>query len=142
MVSPAIYRGPGVYIVTLTNEHPISVNADRPGIAERCIKVTRANCKFGKALNLNTRRSNYFKTFGEKYVRFFPIAAVAEPHIVESRVATELLPFRIRGSTGRPNEWLAGVSPQAVEAIVLAALQESGLVFTPLGAVPHDPPAA
>ena len=142
MVAPAIYRGPGLYIVTLTNEHPISVNADRPAIAERCIKVTRDNCKFGKALNLNTRRSNYFKTFGEQYVRFFPIAAVAVPHVVESLVANELLPFRIRGSTGRPNEWLAGVSPSAVEAIVLAALASSGLDFTLLGGVANDQPAA
>lgn len=83
-----IYRGPGVYIVMLTNEHLISVNADRPSIAERCIKVNRMHCKFGKALNLNTRRSNYFKTFGAEHVQFHPIAAVASPAAIESILAT------------------------------------------------------
>ncbi|WP_188419366.1 hypothetical protein [Oxalicibacterium solurbis] len=138
MSTSAIHRGPGLYIVTLTNTHPISVNADRPAIAERCIKVTHDNCKFGKALNLNSRRANYFKTFGKQYVRFFPIAAVAEPHLVESLIAKELLPFRIRGLTGRPSEWLSGISPQMVETIVLTSLVNSGLEFTLLGSLVTD----
>ena len=111
-----IHRGAGVYVVTLVNEHLISVNADRPAIAERCIKVNRDNCKFGKALNLQTRRGNYFKTFGMEHVRFHPIAAVERPDVIESLVASYLLPYRMRGLTGRPNEWLSGISPFEVES--------------------------
>lgn len=50
---------PGVYILEMLNEEPISVNADRPAIAERCIKVTRANCKYGQAVNLARRQRDY-----------------------------------------------------------------------------------
>ena len=130
-----IYSGAGLYIVTLTNEHPISVNADRIAIADRCIKVTRENCKFGKALNLRTRRGNYFKTFGEEYVRFFPIAAVDEPRVVEARIAVALASYRIRGTTGRPNEWLSGISGQAVEDVILAQLKAAGVPYWVLGTV-------
>lgn len=130
-----IHRGAGVYIVTLVNEHFISVNADRPAIAERCIKVNREHCKFGKALNLQTRRGNYFKTFGVEHVGFHPIAAVEQPAVIESLVASRLFPYRMRGLTGRPNEWLSGISPLEVEATILAALKASGVSYTILGRV-------
>lgn len=130
-----IHRGAGIYVVPLVNEHLISVNADRPAIADRCIKVNREHCKFGKALNLQTRRSNYFKTFGVEYVRFHPIAAIEQPAVIESLVASYLLPYRMRGLTGRPNEWLYGISPLQVESAILTALQESGLPYTVLGQV-------
>lgn len=130
-----IHRGPGIYIVTLTNQHFISVNADRPLIAERCIKVNHEHCKFGKALNLQARRGNYFKTFGAEFVRFHPIASVEQPAVIESLLASRLLRFRMRGSTGRPNEWLSGITPLEVEAEVLAALEASGLAYTSLGRV-------
>ncbi len=134
-MSETIYRGPGIYIVTLTNEHLISVNADRPAISERCIKVNRQHCKFGKALNLQVRRGNYIKTFGAEHVRFHAIAAVAQPKLVESLVASTLLPHRLRGATGRLNEWLFGLSPLEVEAVVLEALVRSGLPYSILGQV-------
>ena len=35
----------GLYIVTLRNDEPISVNANDPRIADKAIKVTRANCR-------------------------------------------------------------------------------------------------
>ena len=135
LVQDSIHRGPGVYIVTLTNEHFISVNADRPAIAERCIKVNRNHCKFGKALNLQTRRGNYFKTFGAEHVQFRPIAAVEQPAVVESLVALYLLPYRMRGLTGRPNEWLSGISPVEVESAVFAALKKSGLPYVALSRI-------
>jgi hypothetical protein len=124
-----LHRGPGVYVVSLTNEHPISVNADRPGIADRCIKVNRDNCKFGKALNLQARARNYGKTFGPHYVRFFAVAAVSTPAVVESIVGAELMPFRMRGATGRPNEWLAGMTASQVQEVVIEALKRSGLDY-------------
>jgi hypothetical protein len=39
----------GIYIVTLNNPHPISVNANDRRVADRAIKVTKDNCKVGKA---------------------------------------------------------------------------------------------
>ena len=134
-MSAQIHRGPGVYVVTLTNAHPISVNADRPAIADRCIKVTRENCKFGKARDLHVRRGNYVKTFGAGNVRFHPLAAVDNPELVEAIVGTTLWQYRIRGTSGRPNEWLAAISPFDVEAAVFAALDSSGMTYRRLGRV-------
>jgi hypothetical protein len=135
LLTPSLHRGPGVYVVTLTNTHPISVNADRPAIADRCIKVTRENCKFGKARDLHVRRGNYIKTFGVENVRFHSLAAVDNPELVEAIVGTTLWQYRIRGTSGRPNEWLAGISPSDVEAAVFAALDSCGLKYLRLGRV-------
>ena len=68
----------GLYIVTLNNEYPISVNRQDPRIADKAIKVTNENCKFGKAKDLIARRKNYFKTFDEENVNFKPIALIEE----------------------------------------------------------------
>lgn len=137
MVAP-IHTGPGLYVVTLTNEHPISVNADRPAGAEGCIKVTRANCKFGKAENLSVRRRNYFKTFGEQFVCFHPLAALDNPASVEAQIGERLYAHRILGATGRPNEWLEGISPQRVEEIIFAVLEEAAVPYVRLGSVGKD----
>ena len=51
----------GVYIVSLNNTSPISVNAHDPRIAHKCIKVDRTNCRIGKAKILEAREKNYFK---------------------------------------------------------------------------------
>ena len=68
------YLDSGLYIVTLNNTRPISVNANDPRIADQAIKVTNANCKFGKAQSLKAREKNYFGVFGEHNVNFTPIA--------------------------------------------------------------------
>lgn len=68
----------GIYIVALNNSEPISVNAQDQRIAHKTIKVTNANCKFGKAKNLNGREKNYLKTFGEHNVNFMPVALVED----------------------------------------------------------------
>jgi hypothetical protein len=81
------------------------------------------------------RRGDYFKTFGADHVRFHPIAAVEQATVIESMVASHLFPYRMRGQTGRLNEWLSGVSPFEVESVILAALKESGLNYTVLGNV-------
>ena len=127
-------RTAGLYVVTLTNDEPISVNADRPSIADRCIKVHRAHCKFGKALDLHARRNNYQKTFSG-YARFHPIAAVHPPEPVETLVGMELEQFRVRGLTGLPNEWLLGVTPEQVESVILMALEQARLPYRILGRV-------
>jgi Meiotically up-regulated gene 113 len=114
---------PGVYVVELLNDHPISVNADRPAIAERCIKVTRANCKYGQAVNLARRQRDYFKTFGEQYVRFRYFAVTHHYAAIEAEVGARLVKYRLSGGTGRLNEWLERISPEEVEMVVRAAVE-------------------
>jgi hypothetical protein len=101
----------GIYIVTLKNDVPISANAHDPRVAGRAIAVTRANCKFGKARNLDARRKNYERTFRIENIRFFPIAEIEDIAGVERKVLARLRDFRVRGATGRKNEWLVGISP-------------------------------
>jgi len=113
----------GIYIVTLNNSEPISVNAQDPRIAHKAIKVTKANCKFGKAKNLKGREKNYFKTFGEHNVNFIPVALVEDFAQAEKTVLARLDQYRIRGRTGRKNEWLEGIKSEDVLRIVLDALE-------------------
>jgi len=125
----------GLYIVTLNNIAPISVNANDPRIASKCITVTSANCKFGKAKNLVIRARNYEKVFGPENVNFFPIAALEEIASAERTVLAQLSQWRVRGSSGRKNEWLVGIRPKELERIVIAALTEAGFVFRRIGSV-------
>lgn len=119
----------GIYLVTLNTERLISVNANDPRIAEECIKVNRDNCKFGKAKNLENRRKNYFKTFGKENVNFVVLATLENIEMAERAKLIELEQFRIRGSTGRKNEWLEGIAPSKVVEIVFSTLGRIGLPF-------------
>lgn len=114
----------GLYIVTLTNKHPISVNANDPRLAAKCIMVNRENCKFGKAKNLDTRKKNYEKVFGSEHVVFRPLALLMEIKAAEKAVLRNLDPFRMRGLTGRKNEWLERINPAEVIEIVYRVLKE------------------
>jgi hypothetical protein len=125
----------GIYIVTLNNDAPISVNAHDPRVANRAIAVTRANCKFGKARNLAARKANYERTFGVDNVNFFPIAEVEDISTVERRVLSRLRDFRVRGVTGRKNEWLIGITPAEIEQAVIAILDEGGFHYRRVGSV-------
>ena len=119
----------GLYLVALKNQEPISVNAHDPRIAERCIKVNRLNCKVGKAANLSGRERNYWKTFGAENVIFIPIAYVQEFAAAERVALERLSQWRVRGRSGRKNEWLWGIKPDEVIGLVLAALSDSGIPF-------------
>ena len=114
---------PGVYVVEMLNEEPISVNADRSQIANRCISVTRANCKYGKAKNLRRRQRDYEKTFGTEIARFRYYAVTPHYANIETMVGARLLHYRIPGTTGRLNEWLQGISSESVEALVREILE-------------------
>jgi hypothetical protein len=116
--------GPGIYIVTLNNIEPISVNADRPKIAEKCIKVTKENVKVGKAKSLGCRKRDYFKTFGEHNVNFYPVVNIAAVDEVENQIMAALDEYRVIGETGRKNEWLKNISFDQVKDIVNRVLQE------------------
>jgi hypothetical protein len=119
----------GLYIVTLDNEQPISVNANDPRIAERCIKVSREHCKFGKAKNLVVRERNYAKVFGAENVNFKRIVLMDEIAVAERLILEQLSAWRIRGTRGRMNEWLAGIAASEVERIALDMLAGSGLAY-------------
>ena len=119
----------GLYIVTLNNEELISVNANDPRIADKCIKVNSAHCKFGKARDLSIRKANYDKVFGEKNVNFEVIARLTDIAKAERLVLATLSENRIRGRTDRKNEWLEKISSQEVKARAIQRLRESGLPF-------------
>lgn len=120
----------GMYIVTLRNSEPISVNAQDPRMADRCIKVTSANCKVGKAKSFEARERNYFKTFGQANVVFRPIAITDQLVVAEKAVLTALRQWRIRSNAGRMTEWLAGISAADAQALALDALRDARIIFT------------
>lgn len=119
----------GLYIVTLNNEHPISVNAQDHRIAHKAIKVTKRNCKFGKAKVLEGRRKNYYKTFGEENVNYYPIVRMVDIEVAEKAILTKLNEHRMRGRTGRRNEWLEGIDPNQVLKIAINTLEELGAEY-------------
>jgi hypothetical protein len=125
----------GLYIVTLNNAEPISVNANDPRIASKCITVTSANCKFGKAKNLSTRARNYEKVFGPENVNFVPIVTLEDIASAERLVLSHLSQWRVRGKSGRKNEWLLGIAPEQLERIVVSTLAEAGYVFQRVGSL-------
>ena len=114
---------PGLYIVTLNNWEPISVNANDPRVADKAIKVTRSNCKFGKAKNLAARELNYNKTFGDENVNYFPIVETNNIDSIEKTILEKLDSYRIKGRTGRKNEWLQHISPVDVEDVIIRVLE-------------------
>jgi hypothetical protein len=131
---------PGLYIVTLNNVAPISVNANDPRIAAKCIAVTSANCKFGKAKNLSTRSRNYAKVFGIENVNFFPLVTLQDIAAAERTVLNKLAQWQVRGNSGRKNEWLIGINPHELERVAIAALIEAGFAFQRIGSVvAHEP---
>lgn len=120
----------GLYLVTLHNETPISVNANDPRIAPRCIHVTREHCKVGKARRLDARKRNYDAVFGVHNVAFRVLARLPDIGPAERAILARLDPWRVRGLTGRRNEWLAGIAPGDVEIHVFAALREHGFEWS------------
>lgn len=122
-------RCSGLYLVSLSNERSISVNADRPKISARCVAVNKNNCKFGKAKNLARRRRDYYKTFGPENVNFHPIVRTDYVDRAEYLISSKLTDYRIRGSTGRLNEWLIGIDLTEVREIVFQTMRESNIPF-------------
>lgn len=116
----------GIYLVTLLNEQPISVNANHPKIAARCIKVCRIHCKVGRAKDLDRRERNYRAVFGAENVVFERLATMTSIGPAERAVLEVLRPWRMRGPTGRLNEWLEGIEPAVVRRLVMEVLRESG----------------
>jgi hypothetical protein len=119
----------GIYIVTLSNERPISVNAHDPRMADRCVKVNRANCKVGRARSFVARERNYHKTFGAKHVTFERLAYTIELRAAERVILSALLQWRIRGPSKRRTEWLEGISAAEARRLAIGALRAAGIPF-------------
>ncbi len=86
----------GIYIVTLENDQPISVNANDPRIADKAIKVNKRNCKVGKAQDLDRREKNYCKVFGLNNVNFTPIVKMRDIDEAEKAILSRLDRYRHR----------------------------------------------
>lgn len=121
----------GIYIVTLGNLHPISVNAQNRRIAEHCIKVSAGHCKIGRAMSLRVRERNYWRTFGKEHVLFRSIALLPDPRIAERAILAALGQWRIRGKSGRLTEWLEGLSAGDAEWRAIEAMHSARIRFLP-----------
>lgn len=124
-------RASGLYLVTLNNRVAISVNANDPRIADRCLRVDHRHCKVGRSTDLARRERSYARVFGASNVNFKPLALLSDLAAGERCALRALDAFRMRGDTGRRNEWLAGIDPVAVECLVLSALAASGIEHVP-----------
>lgn len=119
----------GLYIVTLNNEDPISVNANDKRKADRCILVNKSNLKFGKAKCLHTRQKNYFKTFGKENVNYHPIALLEDVGRAEDLILEKVLEYRLKGRTGRLNEWMVNITKEQLILIIVSTLEENKITF-------------
>ena len=122
----------GLYIVTLNNLEPIHVNAQDPRDQGRSITVNKDNCKFGKAKDFEKRKKNYNKTFGEENVNFEPLVALEEIDEVEKLVLDSLDEYRIRGRTGRKNEWLENIEIEDLISIIFEVLDSKKIRYKKL----------
>ncbi len=111
----------GLYIVVLRNEEPIPVNCGDARIESRRIRVTRDHCKFGKTNDFGCRHLAYERVFGAATVDFAPLFALEDIARAERTVLVELAPWRLRGRSGRRNEWLGGFSAEAAWSASRAA---------------------
>lgn len=130
---------PGLYIVTVECDEQISVNASDLRIADKCITINRHNCKFGRAKNLRARCRSYYKTFSPHPVTFRVIAFLKDINTAEAVCGKQLQRWRVRGRTGRSNEWMADITPTEVEAIVIQALSLDEFEFQRPELQPAEP---
>jgi hypothetical protein len=105
----------GLYIVQPTNVEPIcSYRGDKR--REGSGTPIKVGCiKFGKAKNLDRRRKNYEKTFGNNNIFFIPIVYSSLSHEIEKAVKIQVKASRIRSPKNRPLEWLTDISFQTLK---------------------------
>ena len=114
----------GVYIVTLNNTELISVNRGDKRVEEKSIKVNKDNYKVGKCIDFHKRRLNYYKTFGEENVNFKILYETNDYSKVEKKILSKLDDYRIKGKSGRKNEWLENISYNEVISIMNEVFDE------------------
>ena len=123
VVAPAA----GLYIVEPLNASPISVNANDPRMADRCLHVVRGYIKVGKTNSLASRERGYCKVFGPDNVRFRALALLEETRVAERCLLRALGQYRQRGPAGRRTEWLLGITAQEAAAVAYEHLSASAL---------------
>lgn len=120
----------GIYVVTLNNKTPISINSDDPRRADRVYKANYKNVKVGKAKSLEARMCNYFKTFGEKNVNFIPIVITREIDEAERLIKAEINCYRVNNPhTNRKTEWLIGIARDKAIEIVVTSIYHSNISY-------------
>ena len=121
---------PGIYIVSLNNEEPISINSQDPRCAEKVYKANKDNIKIGKTKSLKNRRDNYFKTFGERNVNFQVVAITDEIDIAEKAIKNYIDKYRVKNPvSNRKTEWLLGIKKEEALRLVLKAIRQSGVDY-------------
>ena len=119
----------GLYIVEPLCLHPVSVNANDPRMAERCLKVRVGFIKVGKARSLRWRARGYAKVFGAEDVRFRPLARLVDTAAAERCLLRALGEWRQRGPSGRRTEWLLGITAEEAAALALTQLTAQQFAF-------------
>ena len=117
----------GIYVVTLNNKTPISINSKDPRCADKVYKADYKNVKVGKAKSLKSRMGDYFKTFCEENVNFLPIIITKDIDKAENIIMKGLDNFRVRNPVSNvKTEWLIGITrDQAIEIAVTNIYQSS-----------------
>jgi len=122
---------PGIYVVTLNNEIPISINAQDPRCADKVYKANNKNVKVGKTKSLKARMSNYHKTFGEGNVNFHPIILTTQIDDAEKIAMKELERFRVRNPVSkRKTEWLIGITRDEAIELVVKNIYTSKIIYS------------
>lgn len=113
----------GIYFVMLLGHELVSVNSDRPKIADQCIFVNDKNSKYGQAKNLNRRYLDYCRVFGNDRILFNVLVQTGNTQIYETALHKHFEKFRVKGRSGHLNEWIEGIEPQQAlkEAIEICA---------------------
>lgn len=119
-----------VHLVGIAENKKVSVNAQDPRCADRCLHVWDANTKVGKAKNFRAREANYAETFSAR-ARFHPVLILPQHavHAAESLMKDAFDSYRQRNPfTGRKTEWLGGMSPDATLVHMLRTIRDCGLL--------------
>lgn len=132
----AIPAEPGLYFVRLSGAELISVNHNDLKRRDRCIMVNSENSKYGIAQNLRSRYLNYCRTFGRERVQFAVLGLASAPAAFESKLHRHFGKYRMRGLTGRLNEWLAGINPDVAYRQALEIIGQHDGSFGPPELIP------
>lgn len=119
----------GLYIVTLNNENPTSVNANDKRIASKCIHVNKSNCRFCKAKCLHRRKINYYKVFGKENTNYKPVVILEDISRAEKLILKELTIYRQRGPSGRLHEWLENITKEQLLDIIFLTIIKHSIPF-------------
>lgn len=121
----------GIYVVTLNNKTPISINSKDPRRADKVYKANYKNIKVGKANSLKSRMGDYFKTFGEENVNFLPIIITEDFDEAEKIIKKALDNFRVRNPTSNvKTEWLIGITRDQAIKIAVTTTYHSSIIYS------------